>query len=209
MTTRLTRAEQVERNHELVLEAAQRVLLARGYAGATLEAIAREAGFSRGVVYSQFASKADLVLELLERRITERAEHNAALAAAGSGREGLRALLRSNAARDDASHAWGRLLIEFRVHAARDPELNRRYAALHEQSISHFTDAIAALLDRGGVVPERPPRVIAELVFSLAAGHTLEQAAGTARLGHADLEDAVERLVGPPPSPRHPPGDPR
>ena len=42
---RLTRAEQAERNRGLVLAAARRVFLARGYHGATLEQIADEAGF--------------------------------------------------------------------------------------------------------------------------------------------------------------------
>ena len=69
MTTRLRRPEQTERNREVVLSAARRVFLDRGYVGATLEAIAESAGFSKGVVYSQFGSKADLFLALLEERI--------------------------------------------------------------------------------------------------------------------------------------------
>ena len=63
------------------------MFLARGYHAATLEQIADEAGFSKGVVYSRFASKADLFLALLEDRIAERGPQNAALAQdlAGSG----------------------------------------------------------------------------------------------------------------------------
>ena len=58
-----------------------------GTTPATLEQIADEAGFSKGVVYSRFASKADLFLALLEDRIAERGPQNAALAQdlAGSG----------------------------------------------------------------------------------------------------------------------------
>ena len=85
MATRLTRAEQGERNRGLVLAAARRVFLERGYAGATLEAIAEEAGFSKGVVYSQFAGKPDLFLALLEARIAERAEQNARVRPAWPG----------------------------------------------------------------------------------------------------------------------------
>ena len=48
----MSRVEQVERNRDLVLAAARRVFLHRGYSGATLDAIAQEAGFSKGVVYS-------------------------------------------------------------------------------------------------------------------------------------------------------------
>ena len=80
MSTRLSRAEQNDRNRALLFAAARRVFLARGYHAATLEQIADEAGFSKGVVYSRFASKADLFLALLEDRIAERAAQNAALA---------------------------------------------------------------------------------------------------------------------------------
>ena len=73
MSPRLTRAEQAGRNRALVLGAARRVFLARGYHGATLEQIADEAGFSKGVVFSKFRGKADLFLALLEDRIDVRA----------------------------------------------------------------------------------------------------------------------------------------
>ena len=72
---RVSRAAQVEANRGEVLAAARRVFLARGYAGATLDAIADAAGFSKGVVYSQFGGKADLFLALLAQRIEERAAH--------------------------------------------------------------------------------------------------------------------------------------
>ena len=52
------------------------MFLARGYVNATVDAIAEEAGFSKGVVYSQFESKADMFLALLEARITERLARN-------------------------------------------------------------------------------------------------------------------------------------
>ena len=66
MAVRLRRAEQVERNRGAVLEAARQVFIERGYAGASLEAIAEEAGFSKGVGYSQFGSKPELFFALLE-----------------------------------------------------------------------------------------------------------------------------------------------
>src|ERR1700683_5836072 len=87
MRTKLSREERVERNRRLVLEAARRVFLARGYASATLDVIAEEAGFSKGVVYSQFASKADMFLALLEASISERAGQNERLAERLEGRE--------------------------------------------------------------------------------------------------------------------------
>src|SRR4029453_9293909 len=67
--------------------------LSRGYAGATLDAIGEEAGFSKGVIYSQFGSKADLFLALLERRIDNRDPEHTRIAPELPGPEGIRALL--------------------------------------------------------------------------------------------------------------------
>ncbi|MDD7932884.1 TetR/AcrR family transcriptional regulator [Actinomycetospora straminea] len=197
MTTRMTRAEQTERNRDLVLAAARRVFLARGYAGARLDVIAEEAGFSKGVVYSQFAGKAELFLALLEQRIAERAAENEDLAAGRAGLAGLRALLLANAQRSEEGPGWTQLVVEFRVAAARDPELNARYAALHVRALEEFGATVAALLDRGGLVPSYSPRVLAELIFCLDAGRVLERAAGTAQLEVDVVVDLVARLVEP------------
>src|SRR5260370_7676280 len=90
MAPRLGRAQMVERNREAVLSAARRVFINKGYAGATLEAIAEEAGFSKGVMYSQFESKADLFLTLLARRVEERAAQNERIVAEYAGIDGFR-----------------------------------------------------------------------------------------------------------------------
>ena len=197
MAVRMSRAEQVERNRGLVLEAARRIFLARGYAGATVDAIAEEAGFSKGVVYSQFVGKPDLFLALLEQRIAERGAANADVAAHRAGLDGLRALLRLNARRSADDEDWGRLLIEFRIVAARDQELNARYAALHETTIERFAGAIRDILARDGLTTVHPPRMVAELVLALDAGTILERAAGPTQVDMAALEDLVTRLVEP------------
>jgi AcrR family transcriptional regulator len=197
MATRLTRAEQGERNRGLVLDAARRVFLERGYAGATLEAIAEEAGFSKGVVYSQFAGKPDLFLALLAGRIAERAAQNTRVSTGLAGLDGLRALLRANARLSREGGGWSRLLIEFRVIAARDPELNARYAALHAQTLDHFTEAITTVLARAGLTSAYPPRAFAELIVGIDAGRVLERAAGASELTVEHVVDLLGRALVP------------
>ncbi len=70
MSTRLSRPEQTQRNRSLVLKAARQVFLARGYHGATLERIADEAGFSKGVVYSQFVETRPTAHSARARKVT-------------------------------------------------------------------------------------------------------------------------------------------
>jgi len=197
VTVRLSRGEQVERNRVLLLDAARRAFLERGYAGATVDAIAEEAGFSKGVVYSQFAGKPDLFLALLERRIDERAAENDQVVAQHTGTDALRALLRTNARHDTDRAGWALLLIEFRVAASRDPRLNARYTGLHERTLERFTTAVETALRADGLGPVFPVRSFAHLVLALSSGAVLEHATDPAALPTELLEALLVRLVAP------------
>jgi AcrR family transcriptional regulator len=52
---------------EQVLDAALRIICARGYAAANMEAIARETGVAKTVVYEAYGSRGELLRALLER----------------------------------------------------------------------------------------------------------------------------------------------
>jgi AcrR family transcriptional regulator len=176
----LSRDEQVARNRQLVLAAARRVFLAHGYASATLDAIAEEAGFSKGVVYSQFSNKADMFLALLEARIDERAEQNERLAAQLDGRQLAEAVPELALALRRAEPEWTQLVLEFRLHAARVPELSRRYADLHQRTVDRLASVFAKLHERAGSTPRYPPSVLAKLALAINVGAFLEQLADPA-----------------------------
>src|SRR6266550_1823070 len=66
--TRAARAEALD-GREALLEAAARVFVRRGYRDASVDEIARDAGFSKGAVYWHFEGKEDLFFALLQERI--------------------------------------------------------------------------------------------------------------------------------------------
>src|SRR5919204_587365 len=76
-----------------------------------------------------------------------------------------------------AEPKWGLLVIEFRVHAAREPDVNRRYAAAHARTLDAFADVVAMVYERAGDEPPFEPRRMAELIMAIGAGTELEQAA--------------------------------
>jgi AcrR family transcriptional regulator len=191
----LSRVQQTERNRSVVLDAARDVFMARGYHAATLEQIAESAGFSKGVVYSQFESKADLFLSLLEARIAERAARHANVVA-GSGTEGgVRALVEHLAGEDRADPGWLLLVAEFRVHAARDPELNSRYAAAHARTLDALAESLAAAAELSGEQLPLAPGVMAEVALALANGSMLEQAANPDAVGGPRVGELIARLL--------------
>jgi AcrR family transcriptional regulator len=187
MSPRLSRAEQNDRNRALLFAAARRVFLARGYQAATLEQIADEAGFSKGVVYSRFASKADMFLALLADRITERAAQNAQAARDLAGTGDFAALVDLVQRAERAAPGWRLLLAEFRVHVARDADLNRRYAALHARTVEGLARTLTVISEGGEQGLPFPPRQLAELLLAVENGLALEQLANPDALGGPDL----------------------
>ena len=61
-----TQAQRSARTRSALLEAAARGLSRYGYGNLRLEQVAREAGYTRGALYHQFADKDELVLAVLE-----------------------------------------------------------------------------------------------------------------------------------------------
>jgi AcrR family transcriptional regulator len=60
------RQQQARQTRRLVLEAARALFIDRGYAGATIEAIAQQAGVAPETVYAAFGSKRKLLARLIE-----------------------------------------------------------------------------------------------------------------------------------------------
>jgi len=196
MKKRLLRTVQVERNRQLVLAAARRVFLARGYVGASLDAIAEEAGFSKGVVYSQFDSKADLFLALLERRVSERAEQNERAAAESAGAASVAALIRLAMRNFLEEPEWALLVAEFRIQAARDASLNSRYANVHAKTVERLARVLARVHERAGLSPVIPTTTMAEFVLALGFGVEIERFANPRALPLERLSPMVARALG-------------
>ncbi len=196
MRVQVPRAEQVERNRRRVLDAARQVFLAKGYDGATLDAIAETAGFSKGVVYSQFANKADLFFALLEARIDERAEQNERVVGRKRGAEAVEALLRTaeRDARDEAG--WARVLLEFRTRAMRDAALNDRYAKVHRRAVDRLAELLERVHADGAAAPTASPRAMALFIFALGSGLTLERGADARALPIDELVAMTVRALG-------------
>jgi AcrR family transcriptional regulator len=63
----LVRQRQADETRTRIAEAARKLILNQGYGAATMEAIAREAGVATPTVYAVFASKRNILTELIDR----------------------------------------------------------------------------------------------------------------------------------------------
>ena len=170
---RLTRAETRAQTRRRLIDAAYRVCAQRGIQGASVEAIAVEAGYTKGAVYSNFGGKDELLLALFEERIENFAEGLVdALAGDDVDVPAASGDFVGKAARQHRDHFV--LLCEFWSYAARDPAIRRRFAASRRRYRTLLAEIVEGEAKRFGVTLPVPAEHVAAGVLALSLGLVLE-----------------------------------
>jgi AcrR family transcriptional regulator len=186
---RLTRAESRQRTRELLVEAAMQVFARDGYAGASVDAIAAQAGFTVGAVYSNFATKQDLFLAAFERHCQGELASLAALVEEHrSFRELLQAVTDRFADLDQAHREWWTLWGELWLYAQRRPDGAARLAQVQAQTRKVIADALAREIPR-------PTDQLAAVIHALWTGFMLNRLVDPQALQPGTFQDAVRRLI--------------
>ena len=197
MAVRLTREQSAAHTRERLLAAARRVFAERGYYGASLEAVAEEAGLTKGAVYSRFDSKADLFLAFQEERNERTVERiTAEIAALDPGIHPLQWL----------AHDWKhRLLnegpeltlavIEFWASAYRDPVLKERFSAQHERVLEATGEAVEIVAARLGCPLPMPGPELVRMTAGIAHGLVLEQLINGVKIDEHLIDTAFAALT--------------
>ncbi|WP_409427941.1 TetR/AcrR family transcriptional regulator [Mycobacterium sp. SMC-11] len=166
-----TRVQQQERTRARLLLAGEQAYLEKGFHGATAAEIARRAGYSTGALYSNFASKDDLLLGVLDQHVAGDVEQlGTAVRAAASVAEVVDKVSGwfGDMFRNDPR--WRVLEVELAIAGLSKPELAAR---LRERQRG-FTRGVAKLLrgqaDRLGAALPLREEMLAEALLSLGDG---------------------------------------
>lgn len=181
-----------EETRERLLDAAARVFELKGYGGATVAQIAKEAGVSSGAIYAHYSTKAELLVDAL-RAHKERA--TAALFPPGR-RTNVAALLVALGARlgtrDQEATA---LLAEALLASRRDAELARVLAA----ALGEREQLMVALISRGQTAGELTddvsPESAARFALMLGLGSMLVRTLDLPETDAADWTAFIHRLI--------------
>jgi len=151
MATRpLTRAERREQTRDDLIGAADRCFVEGGFHATSLDQIAAAAGYTKGAVYSNFASKEDLFLAVYERR-AQRAEAEMVELLSGDPVAGLERISADTAQRRGRDDGWLAVFFEFWAHVIRHPELRGRFAEIHRRVQQPVADALERVAAAHGV----------------------------------------------------------
>ncbi|HEY4094639.1 MAG TPA: TetR/AcrR family transcriptional regulator [Baekduia sp.] len=180
-----------------LLEAAARVYAAHGFAGATLDDVAEEAGLTKGALYGHFGSKDNLLVALMDEYLAAEIAEQVALfdrdettwkrPLAGSD-QWMNEL-------DEAPDAF-RLLIEFWLASARDEQLRVRFAAGLEALRQMFAGfAAESAADAGMDSSPEASRHLANVMLGLSMGLGLMRVTDREHVSPALLGTSLSVLI--------------
>lgn len=175
--TKVTQAH-VEARTASILEAAEKVFAEKGFAGATMADVAREAGISAGAIYRYFPSK-EALIEALSREQRERNEAIAeSVRAAGSTGEVLTGLAEKFFRPLEKPEAFLEQCVEFELtsEARRNPQIRETRARDYQVLIQSFTAVIRGGQAEGVINPEVDAVSVARLMIASFEGLTMQLA---------------------------------
>ena len=180
-----------------LLEAAARVYAARGFAGATLDDVAEEAGLTKGAVYGHFGSKDNLLVALMEEYVAREIAEQVALSdrSETTWKRPFSGSDRWMAELDETPEAF-RLLMEFWLVAARDEQMRERLAggleALRQMFVGFNVEGAA---DVGMELSADASRNMANVVLALTLGAGLLRVVDREHVSPALLGTALSIVI--------------
>lgn len=151
----MTRAERRQDTRRRLLDAAEDVFARKGFHGASVEDVAAAAGFTQGAVYSNFDSKGDLFVAVIDDRIARQAsEVEQAQRAEPDDDEAVLDRLAEHARRllaDQMRTRESLFTLEFVLHAVRErPDLRAALAERYRETDARLATMIRAWQPTGG-----------------------------------------------------------
>ena len=192
---KLTQPERRARSRSALLESAARGLSRYGYSNLLLEQVARDAGYTRGALYHQFASKEDLALAVLKWvEETWYAEVGALATTAADPGEALIALARGHAVfcRRDIARVMIVLRVEF---TGQEHPVGKEVHEGLGRLLDECTRLITAARRSGAIPPGPPPRVMALAYLGAVEGLVINLA-GQAPFDEQLVENAARGVLG-------------
>jgi AcrR family transcriptional regulator len=180
-----------------LLDAAAIVFARDGFHGATLDDVAATAGFTKGAVYSNFKSKDELFVALLDERLERQFAVATEVLESGSHQTAeqlprVRELLHSTMFFWEDT--WTTLYLEFVLYSRRNPEAAAKLAASARRARALVTEMVEAEYAAVGTVPRYPTGHLAEISTALFNGLGIDRLVDPASVTEATLDTVLAYL---------------
>lgn len=170
--------------------------------GLSLRAVCARAGFTQGAFYSNFASREDLLLAVMERNLEERVHTLAEMTLDYRAMTFDQTIVRIGAwlATVSGRREWAQMVIELRLEAGRNPALARAITAAEQRIDVLFAERIDDLIWHFRLSPRFRSTEVVETLLVLWRGLALRDDDDDTSLPVADIFITCDRppSSGPP-----------
>lgn len=168
---RLSREESRALTRSKLLASAAAVVARDGYENASIDRISDEAGFSKGAFYSNFTSKEEIVLELLETHSLQDVTEIAALIGDTRDPAHLIEVVSEWAQQRAVDPSWGMVALELFRRARLDRTFSARHANLFRAQWRGLGEILLSLFPEGQAPADAEALggVVFELTYGVAA----------------------------------------
>lgn len=171
--TRLSRSESQAQTHALLIASATELYLRDGFVATSNNQVAEAAGYSRGAVYSNFSSKEELALAVLDKHTTEEFAQVTQLLSVGTTEERL-AAFRKWATAEIEDPRWVLFKTELALVSRRSPSLRAQLATRDENARRDITAIVEQVTTDLGLAIPVQPEVVAGVLLALSKGIAIE-----------------------------------
>jgi len=175
---RRSREEQRAATRGRLLEAAGEVFAERGFYGASVEEITERAGFTRGAFYSNFETKADLFLAVLDAHIERDRQLVTDVLARDPSANAFFELLKQRSAgvrESGETQRWALLWAEFWLHVMRNPELAPKLAERQAGVRAGIAEMVERQCATFGITLPLPAEHLAAVMLAVDDGLRLQE----------------------------------
>lgn len=165
---RLTREESRALTREKLLASAREVVAREGYENASVERIAEEAGFSKGAFYSNFSTKEEIILELLESHSLQDVQEITELLGGEKDPLAMIEIVGNWASARASDPSWGLLALELFRRARREATFGERHANLFRQQWIGLGEILLQMFPKDGAPADA--ETLGGIVFGLTYG---------------------------------------
>ncbi|MFL5906905.1 MAG: TetR/AcrR family transcriptional regulator [Solirubrobacterales bacterium] len=176
MSPHLTRNEKQAKTRSALLKSATKLICRKGITEASVDDVAKNAGYTKGAFYSNFKSKEELFLVMLDERYAAELEGlEAHLPGEGEPADEVRDSAEEFIRFIRSDPEWPKLYFEFVVYAARNPEFREELATRNRAMRERIAEVIR---NWAADFPGQPPfsyEDLAMMLFCMADGFLIQQ----------------------------------
>jgi AcrR family transcriptional regulator len=168
--------DMIEKSRDRILTAAYKTIARFGYAAATIDRIAAEAGLTKGAVYWHFENKKELFLAILEKRLayrlTEYPKYAYSAVQLADPLPGIATMLSNQISFALFDPDWQKIYLSYVLHG-QDKDITKRLHEFSSALLNSGSELLAKMQQDGFLDPRIDTRALAVIWIAVLDGLVL------------------------------------